>query len=109
MTEKTTPIQVDESEKLTIEEEGEQMQDWELAQQIEKINEVTNMEVGDEPHNEDTDLMLRSPEVKYQSPPTLVSKPVPSEQGQVVLFDDDSVMDVYNISFDELQKKIIQA
>ena len=32
-----------------------------------------------------------------------------SEKGEVVLLDDDPVVDVYNLSFDELQKKIIQA
>ena len=35
-------------------------------------------------------------------------EPVSSEQEEVVLLDDDLVMDVYNLSFYELQKKILQ-
>jgi len=31
------PIQVEESEWPVVEQEGEQMRDWELAQQIEKL------------------------------------------------------------------------
>ena len=41
------------------------------------------------------------------SPPEI--KVLPSEQGEVVLLDDDPVMDVYNISFDELQQNSVEA
>lgn len=43
MTEKTTPIQVEESKQPTDEKEGDKMQDRELAQQIEQIVEATDM------------------------------------------------------------------
>jgi len=46
--------------------------------------------------------MLRAYEVAPQSPPPPVLASVLSEQGEVVLLDDDPVMDVYNLSFDEL-------
>jgi len=53
--------------------------------------------------------MQRAPEVISQSPPPPVSEPALSEQGEVFLLDDDPFMDVYNLSFDELQKSITQA
>lgn len=43
--EKTMPIQVEELEKLEVEEKGEQMQDRELVQQIAQLIEVTDMEL----------------------------------------------------------------
>lgn len=53
--------------------------------------------------------MLRAPQVIPQSPPPPVFKLALSEQGDVFLLDDDSVIGVYNISFDEFQKRISQA
>jgi len=53
--------------------------------------------------------MPRESKVGPQCPPPPVSKPVLSEQGEVILLDGDPVMDVYNLSFDELQQKIIRA
>jgi len=67
------------------------------------------MEFGQEPHDQDTDLMPRASKVGPQSPPPPVSELVLSDQGEVILLDDDPVMDVYNLSFDELQQKIVQA
>ena len=46
--------------------------------------------------------------VTSQSPPPPLSELVPSKQGDFVLLHDDPGMDVYNLSFDELQKKIVQ-
>ena len=71
--------------------------------------EATNMETEQEPQDQDTDLMSRAFEVTPQSLPPPESQPVPSEQGDFFLLDDDPVMDVYNLSFDELQQRIIQA
>lgn len=65
--------------------------------------------MGDEPQNEDTNYMPRAPKITCQSPLPLVSKPIKSEKGEVVFLGDDAVMDMYNLSFDELQKKIVQA
>ena len=67
------------------------------------------MELGKEPQDQDIDLIRRAPEVTSQSPPPVVLETVSSEKREVVLLDDDSVMDVYNLSFDELQRKIVQA
>jgi len=53
--------------------------------------------------------MLRVPHVIPQSPPPLAVEPALSKQGNVVLLDDYFVMDMYNISFDEFQKRIVQA
>lgn len=57
MTEKKIPLQVEESEQPKTKEEAEQMHDWHLAQQIEHVIEVTNMELGQEPQS-NTNLML---------------------------------------------------
>ena len=78
------------------------MRDWELAQQIEHLIEVTNMEMDQEPQNEDVDLMPSTPHVTIQSPPPLAAEPTPSEEGDVVPLDGDLVMDVYNMSYHEL-------
>ena len=53
MMEKTTPIQVEESEQLANEEEGEQVQVWEIAQQIEQMVEAIYMELEQEPQDQD--------------------------------------------------------
>lgn len=107
--EKTMPIQVEESKKMTTEEEGEQIQDNELSEQIDQLIKVKNMELGQDQQGQDTNLMLRVLEVTSQSPPAPVLELVLSKQGEVFLLDDDLVMDVYNLSFDGLQKNIVQA
>jgi len=40
--------------------------------------------------------------------PLPVAEPAPSEEGDVVPLDDDKVINVYNVSFDEFQKNIVQ-
>ncbi len=52
--------------------------------------------------------MSSAPQVTNQSPPPPVAEPSPSEGGDVVPLDDDLVMDVYNMSFNEFQKRIVQ-
>ena len=56
--------------------------------------EVMHMELGHEPHDQDTDLISRAPDVTPQSPPPPVSDSVLIEQGEVFLLDDDPMMDV---------------
>ena len=63
--------------------------------------EATNMEMKHDPLDQDIDLMPRASEVAPQSPPPPESQPLPSEQGVVVLPDDDLEMDLYNLSFDK--------
>lgn len=103
MIEKTTLIQVEELEQPVEEEQGEQVQVRELAQQNEQMVEVTDMELEQEPQDQETDLMPRASEAAPQSLPPLESKIVPREKGEVVFLDDDLVMDMYNLSFDESQ------
>ena len=45
MMKKIMPIHVDDSKQLVAEEEGEQMQDRKLAQQIEQLIELIDMEM----------------------------------------------------------------
>ena len=85
------------------------MQDLDLSQQIENLIEVTNMEMEQEPQNEDVDLMLRAPQVTIFSPPPPTVELAPGEEGEVVPLDNDMVMDTYNVSYGELQNKIVQA
>ena len=73
MVEQTVPIQVEESEQLAAEEEGEKMQDRDLAQQIQQLIEVMDMELGQEPQDQDIDIMPKAPEVNPQSPPPPIS------------------------------------
>ena len=70
------------------------MQDQELAQHIEKLIEVTDMDLGEEPQNEYIDLLQQEPKVTSQFPPPQVSKPIQSEQGEATPLDDDTIMDV---------------
>lgn len=48
------------------------MRDRELSQYIEQLIEVKNMEMEQEPQNEETNLIPRAPEVISQSPPPTV-------------------------------------
>lgn len=77
------------------------MQVRELAQQVEQLVEVTNMETKQELEDQDIDLMPRASEIALQSPPPPEPQPVLSEQGEVLLLDDDPETDVYNLAFDE--------
>ena len=61
-----------------------------------------------DPQNEDVDLMPSTLQVTIQSPPPPPIDPSLSKEGDVVPFDDDPMMDVYNLSFDEFQKRIVQ-
>lgn len=97
MAQKTVPIQVEQSEQPVVEEGGEHMRDQELAQQIEQLIEVIEMELEQEPKNKDNDLMLRASEVISQSPPPPLLEPIPIEQGEFVILNDNPVMNVYNI------------
>jgi len=109
ITEKKIAIQVEDSEQLTTKEEGEKMQDRELSHESEKLTKVTDMDLGQEPHEQDIDLMSRAPKVTSQSLATPILELVLSEQGMVLLLDDDPIMDVDNLSFEELQRNIVQA
>lgn len=71
--------------------------------------EATDMEFGQGPQDQDIDLMPKASEVTPQSPPPPISEPVPSEQGEVFLLNDDLMMDVFNMLFDELSQRIVQA
>ena len=68
-----------------------------------------DMEVGPEPWDEDVDLMPITSQATVQIPPPSVAEQAPSEEVEVVPLDDDLFMDVYNLSFDELQNKFVQA
>ena len=94
MMEETTPIHIENPKQLELEDEGEQMQDWELAQQIGKFLEVIDLELEHDTQHEYVDLMLRAPQVIPQSPPPPAVETSPREQGYVVLLDDDPIMNV---------------
>lgn len=95
-----TPIQVEEQEhnQPKTEEEGENVHDQDVSQQIGHLIEVTDMEMEQELHNEDVDLMPSTPQVIVQSPPPSSIETTLSKEGDVVPLDDDSVMDVYKMS-----------
>lgn len=70
---------------------------------------MKDIELEQEPHHEDVDLMLRAPQVIPQFPPPPATEPTLREKGYFFLLDDDLIMDVYNLSFHELQNRIVQA
>lgn len=53
--------------------------------------------------------MPRAPQVIPQSPPPPIAERTLSEQRDVVLLNEDAVMDMYNLSFNEFYKRIVQA
>lgn len=63
----------------------------------------------EEPQNQDLDLIPSAPQVTIQSPPPIAAEPTQSEEGDYFPLDDDLVMDVYNLSFDEFQKRIVKS
>lgn len=78
------------------------MQDKEISQQIEELIEADDMEVELESQNEDVDLIPSATQVTFQSPPPLATELTLTEEGEIVPFDDDPVMGLYNLSYDEI-------
>lgn len=54
-------------------------------------------------------MMSSTPQVIPRSPPPPIVEPASSEEAGVVPLDEDLVMDVYTMSFDEFERRIIQA
>lgn len=69
---------------------------------------IQNMEVEPQPLNQDVDLMLNTHQVTIQSPPPLIAEEAPSGEDELVPLE-GLVMDTYNLTYDELQKIIVQA
>jgi len=63
--------------------------------------EVTDIETEPELEDQDIDLIPRASKFEPQSLPPPKLQPVLSEQGEVVLLEDDPKTDVYNVAFDE--------
>lgn len=83
------------------------MQDQDLAQQIEELIEINDMEAELEPQNQDINLLPNTQLVTIQSLPPLVVESAISEEVENFPLDDDSIMDIYNFLYDELQKNIV--
>ena len=66
------------------------------------------MESESEPQDEEVDLMPSAPQVTVQSPPPPAIELAPNEEGDILPLDDDLVTDVYNLSHNELQERIVQ-
>ena len=101
LTEKNVPIHVETTQQPIDEEQGEKVQVQDLPQQVEQMVEAMGIEIEQEPHDQDTDLMLRESKVTPQSLPHIESQSFLSKKGEVVLLDDDSEMDMYNLSFNK--------
>lgn len=65
------------------------------------------METEPELEDQDINLMPRASKVEPQSPPPLEPQTVSSEQGEVVLLEDDQEIDVYNFAFENTQQRIV--
>lgn len=66
------------------------------------------MELEEELQREFVDLMSRATQVIPQSPPPQAVDLAPREKRDVVLLNDDLIIDVYNLSCDEFQKRIVK-
>lgn len=84
------------------------MKEKELAQEIEAMILIQVMEVEPEFLNQDVDPIPSTQQVTLQSSPPLTTEKAPSEGEEDFPLDDGVVMDMYNITYDELQKKIVQ-
>lgn len=58
--------------------------------------------------DQDANLMPKATEVTPKASLDLAVEQVPSEQGDIVLLEDDPRADVYNIAFDESQHRVVQ-
>ena len=67
------------------------------------------MEVQPEQKNQDVDLMAITQEIIIQSPTTPATEKYLSGEQENVPLGGCLIMDMQNLSFDELQKKILQA
>lgn len=85
------------------------MQDMKFSQHVEEWIEIIDMEEELELHNQDVDLILRTQQVTLESPPPRTTESTPSVKGEVIPLDDDPIIDMYNISYYELEKNIVQA
>lgn len=82
------------------------MPNRDLTNKIKKLIEVTDMQLGHETQNEDAKLTPRAPYVTSESPPPILLEPVPSKQGEVILLDDHPIINLYNLSFYELKRRL---
>lgn len=70
--------------------------------------EIDDMAVECESLNQDVNLIPSTQQVVIHSPPLLGVESSPYEEREVVPLDDDPFMDTYNMSYDELQNKIVK-
>lgn len=101
--------QVEEEEKnQLLEEESKQQQDKEIAQEIEELIVIQYMEVDFQQYNQDVGLMLYMEQIISQSPPPLAKGKALDDEEEIAPLDEGLVMDIFSVTFDELQKKILQ-
>lgn len=84
------------------------MQDQDLVHQVEELIQIVYMEEEPKPQNQYVDMIRSTQQVIIQSPPPLATELDPSEEGEVFPLDDGPVMDMYNLSYNEFQKNIVQ-
>lgn len=85
------------------------MQDMKVSQQVEYLIMIRDMEEKPKPQNQDVDLMPNTQQIIVQATPSLVAESTLGDEGKVIPFDDDQVIGMYNLSYNEIQKKIVQA
>lgn len=101
--------QVKEQEQNQLpREERKQLQDKQLAQEIEELIVIQYMQVEPKLLKQDVDLMSNTQHVAIQSPPPLTTNQAPSKDEEIIPLDEGPVMDTYNMTYNELKKKILQ-
>lgn len=84
------------------------MQEKEHAQENEELIVIQDMEVGPKLLSQDVDLMLSTQQIIIQSISPLTGEQAPREEDEIVPIEDCSIMDMYNLTYDELQNKIVK-
>lgn len=84
------------------------MQDNEIFQEIEELIIIQDMKMESEPQNQDVNLMSISRSITIQSPPPQTTNQALNEEEEIVPLDDGPIMDMYIVTYDEIQKNILQ-
>lgn len=83
------------------------MKDKELTQEIEELIKIQEMEKEPKLQDQDADMVPSTQQVTIQSPHPSTEQ-APSEEEEIIPLDDGLVTSTYNLSYDELQKNIVQ-
>ncbi len=104
------PVQVvNSSEQLAPRRQGEQLQEQDFAQEIEQALEQIDTNMEQQELEQDINLMPHHQEVNPLASPDLKVEQVPGDQGDIEILGDQPKGEMQNISFDELQDRVVKS